>query len=89
MKLADYIKPLNVDARRALATKCGTTWLHLRNVAFSGKPCGVQLAVALEQATNGQVRRVHLRPQDWHLIWPELIGTEGATAIQEELPDAA
>ena len=28
--------------------------------------------VAIERATNGQVSRRDLRPDDWHLIWPEL-----------------
>lgn len=27
---------------------------------------------AIEQATNGEVTRKDLRPDDWHLIWPEL-----------------
>ena len=33
---------------------------------------------AIEQATAGAVRRWDLRPDDWHLIWPELIGAKGA-----------
>jgi len=28
--------------------------------------------------TGGKVKRWELRPDDWHLIWPELIGTDGA-----------
>lgn len=28
--------------------------------------------VAIERATNGSVTRQALRPDDWHLIWPEL-----------------
>lgn len=27
----------------------------------------------IERATNGTVSRRDLRPNDWHLIWPELI----------------
>lgn len=34
--------------------------------------------VAIEQATSGTVKRWDLRPDDWHLIWPELIGADGA-----------
>lgn len=33
---------------------------------------------AIEKATSGAVRRWDLRPDDWHRIWPELIGAEGA-----------
>lgn len=28
--------------------------------------------VAIERATKGAVTRRDLRPDDWHLIWPEL-----------------
>ena len=27
------------------------------------------------------VRRWDLRPRDWHLIWPELVGTAGAPPV--------
>lgn len=30
------------------------------------------LCVAIERATCGAVTRRDLRPDDWHLIWPEL-----------------
>lgn len=37
-----------------------------------------------------QVRRWDLRPADWHRIWPELIGAEGAPVLPtEEVRDAA
>lgn len=29
------------------------------------------------------VRRWDLRPDDWHRIWPELIGAEGAPGVPE------
>lgn len=33
----------------------------------------------IERATG--VRRWEFRPDDWHEIWPELIGVEGAPAV--------
>jgi DNA-binding transcriptional regulator YdaS (Cro superfamily) len=36
------------------------------------RPIPVVHCVAIEQATNGKVTRKDLRPDDWHLIWPEL-----------------
>ena len=81
MKLAEYLKPLGLTARADLAEQAGTSWLHLRNIAFSAKACGIQLAVDVERATAGAVRRWDLRPDDWHRIWPELIDTEGAPAV--------
>ena len=81
MKLSEYIEPLSRSEREALARLTGTTFLHLRNIAFSGKSCGPLLAVALDAATDGAVRRWDMRPDDWHRFWPELIGTEGAPAV--------
>lgn len=89
MKLCDYIKPLPHDEREALAERAGTSWLHMRNVAFSGKSCGFLLAVALERETAGAVRRWDLRPDDWHLIWPELIDTSGAPPVPASRAAAA
>ena len=39
--------------------------------------------VTIEQKTDRAVRRWDLRPSDWWLIWPELIGADGAPAIPE------
>ena len=38
---------------------------------------------AIEQGTGMAVRRWDLRPDDWHRIWPELIGAEGAPEVLE------
>lgn len=35
------------------------------------------------EAISG-VRRWDLRPDDWHRIWPQLIGAEGAPAIPDD-----
>lgn len=44
----------------------------------------------LEAATGGVVRRWHMRPDDWHLVWPELVGIDGAPdAPAVETRDAA
>jgi DNA-binding transcriptional regulator YdaS (Cro superfamily) len=42
----------------------------------------------IEKACGFAVMRWHLRPDDWHRIWPELVGTEGAPSLpttQQEL----
>ena len=36
------------------------------------RPVPIEKCSAIEQATNGDVTRQDLRPEDWHLIWPEL-----------------
>lgn len=42
------------------------------------RPIPAERCPVIEAATRGAVTRRDLRPDDWHLIWPELIGTEGA-----------
>ncbi len=42
------------------------------------RPIPVNKVVAIEQATNGEVTRKDLRPDDWERIWPELSEKEGA-----------
>lgn len=54
-----------------------------------GREPSPALCVAIERESGGLVRRWRLRPNDWHLIWPELIGTAGAPPIQQEARDAA
>jgi DNA-binding transcriptional regulator YdaS (Cro superfamily) len=49
----------------------------------SGKPVSVERCGEVELATANQVRRWDLRPRDWHRIWPELIGAEGAPEVPE------
>jgi len=44
---------------------------------------------AIEQATGGEVRRWDLRPADWQLIWPELVGSEGSPSTAKQHQQAA
>lgn len=37
------------------------------------RPIPLERCTAIEKATNGAVTRRDLRPDDWHLIWPELV----------------
>lgn len=65
-KLAAYLKSLSAEERQAFAVRCNTTWAHLRNVAFSGKPCGLELAVAIERESAGAVPADEAKPS---LFW--------------------
>lgn len=53
-------------------------WQH----GYADRVPSAENAVAIERATGGAVRRWDLRPEDWHRIWPELVGIEGAPAAQ-------
>ena len=43
-------------------------WIH----GYDGRIPGAAYCVAIESVTSGAVTRRDLRPDDWHLIWPEL-----------------
>ena len=61
-------------------------WLNRENGQVPPERC-----VAIEVTTCGAVTRRELRPDDWHRIWPELIGADGAPDVPqaEEARDAA
>jgi DNA-binding transcriptional regulator YdaS (Cro superfamily) len=46
-------------------------------------------AMALEIATGGKVRRWDSRPNDWHEIWLDLIGSPGAPPVPAKPAKAA
>lgn len=52
-------------------------WRH----GYAGRRPSPEFATAIERATECAVRRWDTRPDDWHLIWPELIGAEGAPEV--------
>lgn len=60
-------------------------WQH----GYADRQPSPEYSVAIERATEGAVRRWDLRPHDWHLIWPELIGMEGAPSLPAEERRAA
>lgn len=82
MDLKTHLSTLQVPERDALAAACGTTRGHLQNIVYGLRTCSPELAAALDRASGGIVRRWDMRPDDWHLIWPELIGTEGAPEVK-------
>jgi DNA-binding transcriptional regulator YdaS (Cro superfamily) len=55
-------------------------WIH----GYDGRMPGAAYCVAIEAATDGQVTRRDLRPDDWHDIWPELAGPTHTAAPQCE-----
>lgn len=84
MNLKDYLKALGTDeARKAFAEKCQTSYGHLRNCCYavSGKMLNPKICVSVERHSGQLVRRWDLR-DDWHEIWPELIGALGAPKIK-------
>lgn len=83
--LRDYLNSLTGHEQAAFAAKCGTSIGYLRKALSAGQLTSPERCVLIEQITKGAVSRRHLRPDDWHRIWPELIGTDGAPAIPQEV----
>lgn len=65
-----------------LAGRLGESPQTVSNWRKRGVP--VNKCAQLEQLSNRAVLRWQMRPADWHLIWPELIGTQDApqSAVQ-------
>lgn len=89
MNLKTFLKNLPVAERESFASRCNTSYGHLRNVGYGQKTCAEILAVAIERESNGEVTRRESRPDDWHLIWPELITDEFPSPQQEAIEMAA
>lgn len=81
MDLKTYLTPLDAEAREKLASQCGTGVGHLQNVMYGVRSCAPALAVLIERHSNKAVSRQELRPDDWHRIWPELIGKKGSPPV--------
>lgn len=69
----------------AFAAQIGISTVYLAQLAArqGGREPSPELCVRIEQETRGAVRRWHLRPGDWHRIWPELIGASDAPDVPD------
>jgi DNA-binding transcriptional regulator YdaS (Cro superfamily) len=85
MKLNDYFASSGALTVAELRDRIGVSsdaqirqWQH----GYANRQPSPEYAVAIERETGGAVSRWDLRPSDWHLIWPELIGKKGAPRIK-------
>ena len=83
MDLSSYFKTagsLSVsELRQAIGVRSDAQirqWQH----GYANRRPRPQACVSIERATGGAVTRQDLRPDDWHLIWPELPGAAERTA---------
>ena len=61
MDLKAYLLSMPVQARESFAARCGTTYGHLRNVAY-GKTCAERLAINIDRESGGVVTCESLCP---------------------------
>jgi len=80
---------LSAANRRRLAEVAGISEAYLYQCLTGRRDMGPAEARRCETVTGGELKRWDLCRKTWHLIWPELIGTEGAPHVPEEAPRAA
>lgn len=67
--------------RHAAATAAGINAQYLYQCLTRRRDMDARLAVRLESTSGGAIRRWHVR-RDWPEVWPELVGADGAPAVQ-------
>lgn len=88
MNLKAYIQSGRGNAT-ALAEGLGIPVTYLSQMASGARAITAERASTIERLTSRQLMRWDLRPDDWHLIWPELIGTEGSPPVPTPAEPAA
>ncbi len=68
----------DVETAASLARKLGISPVLISQWRSGNRPIPLERCVPIEQATDGLVTRKDLRPDDWHLIWPELKKSDAA-----------
>lgn len=64
-----------------LARSLGVPAAWVSQMAAGARPIPPHLCPSIERWTKGEVRRWNLRPNDWHLIWPELVDAADAPPV--------
>lgn len=74
MELKSYLDKLSNAgvSRIQFAKELGVFPVQIHHWETKARPVPAVRAVQIEKATNGEVTRADLRPDDWEQIWPEL-----------------
>ncbi len=72
MLLKNHLSTAGRGSASLLGREIGVSPVLISQWANGDRPVPVERCVAIERATKGVVTRRDLRPNDWHLIWPEL-----------------
>lgn len=92
MTLSEYLalpSALSVQALRAAIGARSDAQIRQWQHGYSNRRPGAAYCSAIEAATAGAVTRRDLRPNDWHLIWPELAQQASAAAAQPDAQEAS
>lgn len=80
MDLKTYLSTSERGSQARLAKDLEVSPSYLSQMAGGDTSISPARCVAIEHATSGAVTRQDLRPNDWHLIWPELVVKSEDTA---------
>ena len=75
-KFKTYWRSLSAHDKITLANECMTSVQYLSKSASIGNKLGPLICAGIERHSGGEVTRKELRPDDWNLIWPELVDYE-------------
>lgn len=73
MDLKTYIAESPRGSATKLASELGVSLSYLSQMIGGQSPISAERCVVIEKATDGQVTRKDLHPDDWEKIWPELV----------------
>jgi hypothetical protein len=74
---------LSPERRRVIAAALKVDEQYVYQVCARLKTASPALARGMNQVEPA-MRLWDLRPDDWHRIWPELVGAEGAPGVTEQ-----
>ncbi len=85
MTLRDFLDGLPRGEATSFAARLGISTVYLSQLAArqGGREPSPELSVRIERESEGTVCRWDSRPNDWHRIWPELIGAPGAPEVED------
>lgn len=75
------MRQITAQERKRLAAAVGVTDQYLYQCLTGRRDMDAAEARRAEARTDCALRRWQLRQSDWHRIWPELIGMEGAPPV--------
>lgn len=74
-------KDLTPEQRKEIAEKVGVHATSLLQAIKGERNFSIAECVRIERESGNRLRRWDLRPKDWFLNWPELIGADGAPEV--------
>jgi DNA-binding transcriptional regulator YdaS (Cro superfamily) len=80
-------KDLTPEERKRIAEKVGVHATSLLQAMKGERNFSIAECVRIERESGYRLRRWDLRPKDWFLNWPELIGKKGAPEVPQSAND--